>query len=325
MSVRSTLTDGGRNRLVVAPGVAETIVQLAVHLAMSPLNFRRGPVDNPGVDQVSRPMQIALVAIVLLAGMWFTVLKPKPADDSAPAAAATPAATPAASSAPVAPGVKGLATAVDKAKAASATSDATNAKIQSASGGDAAAAAAAPTLAAKPAASATKTAAKKSTAAKSATKAKATKPAAAKPGTKAATIKATASTPAAAATSTPTKAAAATPQTDVDPSNRLLAFLKQGKVLVILFEGKGADDKAARTAVHRTAKTDPKHVVSAYVPIADVGKYEAITSDVQILAAPTILVIGTDGKATPLTGYVDAAVVRQTVDDARRAAAAAKK
>ena len=28
-------------------------------------------------------MQIALVAVVLLAGMWFTVLKPKPATDSA--------------------------------------------------------------------------------------------------------------------------------------------------------------------------------------------------------------------------------------------------
>ena len=38
----------------------------------------------------------------------------------------------------------------------------------------------------------------------------------------------------------------------------------------------------------------------------------------QVLAAPSILVIGTDGKATLLTGYVDAAVVRQTVGDARR-------
>ena len=42
----------------------------------------------------------------------------------------------------------------------------------------------------------------------------------------------------------------------------------------------------------------------------------------QILAAPSILVIGTNGKATLLTGYVDAAVVRQAVGDARRASAA---
>jgi hypothetical protein len=262
-------------------------------------------------------MQIALVAVVLLAGMWFTVLKPKPADDSAPAAAA-PAATPAsapAASAPstdkVAPGVKGLASAVDKAKAASATSDQANAKIQAATGGSASTSAPAATASTKT--SAATPAAAKHTAAKSAAKAKATKPAAAKTGAK---------TPKAG-----TKAATATttaPATGVDPSERLLAYLKHGKTLVILFEGKGADDKAARKAVHQTALKDPKHVVSAYVPINQVGKYEAITSDVQVLTAPTILVISTDGKATPLTGYVDATVVRQAVADARRAAAATK-
>jgi hypothetical protein len=237
-------------------------------------------------------MQIALVAVVLLAGMWFTVLKPKPADDSAAPAAAQP----------VAPGVKGLASAVDKAKGAAATSDATNAKIQSASGGSA-------TPAAVPAsAQVTK---------KPAVTAKAKAPgargaAAAKPGTKAATAKAAAAAKA--------KTAAA-----VDPSARLLAYLAKGKTLVILFEGKGADDKAARRAVHRTAKADPKHVVSAYIPITDVGKYEAITSDVQVLAAPSILIIGTDRKATLLGGYVDVQSVRQAVGDARREAAAAKK
>jgi hypothetical protein len=223
-------------------------------------------------------MQIALVAVVLLAGMWFTVLKPKP--DSG--VAGTPAA---AKPEPVAPGVKGLVTAVDKAKAVSAKSDATNAKIEAASGGDAAATSS-PAPAAKPAA------AKHTAVAKA--KAKAATPAAAKPGTKAATA----------------------PDAVVDPSERLLAALTKGKVLVVLFEGKGADDKAARKAVHQTALHDAKHVVSAYVPIADVGKYVAITSDVQVLTSPTVLVIGADHKATPLTGYVDAAVIRQAVGDA---------
>jgi hypothetical protein len=251
---------------------------------MSRLNFRPAASDNRGVDQVSRPMQIALVAVVLLAGMWFTVLKPKP--DSG--VAGTPAA---AKPEPVAPGVKGLVTAVDKAKAVSAKSDATNAKIEAASGGDAAATSS-PAPAAKPAA------AKHTAVAKA--KAKAATPAAAKPGTKAATA----------------------PDAVVDPSERLLAALTKGKVLVVLFEGKGADDKAARKAVHQTALHDAKHVVSAYVPIADVGKYVAITSDVQVLTSPTVLVIGADHKATPLTGYVDAAVIRQAVGDARRDAAA---
>jgi hypothetical protein len=244
-------------------------------------------------------MQIALVAVVLLAGMWFTVLKPKPdAGASAPIAATpAPAATPKASSEPVAPGVKGLTNAIDKAKGASQTSDAANAKIQAATGGA--------TAAAKPAA----------------TKATATKPAAAhakpaaaarKGGTKAATHQAAAAKPATAAA-------------PVDPSDRLLAYLAKGKTLVILFYGKSADDVSARKAVHRTALADPKHVVSAYVPISQVGHYSAITTDVDITTFPTVLVIGTDRKATPLTGFIDAGTVKQAVGDARRDVAAAAK
>jgi hypothetical protein len=269
-----------------------------VHPPAPLLNFTRAASDNEGVDQVSRPMQIALVAVVLLAGMWFTVLKPKPADDSASVTPVTPAPTAAASSSSspkVAPGVKGLSRAVDKAKAASSASDATNAKIQAATGNGASA----------------------SSSAASSSKAKATK-------SVAATKHKLTATPANAKTTTAAKAKAK-PAAKVDPSDRLLAYLAKGKTLVVLFEGKGADDKAARKAVHETAKADPKHVVSAYVPITKVGDYEKITSDVQVYGSPTILVIGADRKATALTGFVDAPSVQQAVGDARRAAAAAKK
>jgi hypothetical protein len=266
-------------------------------------------------------MQIALVAVVLLAGMWFTVLKPKSADSSssAPVAQATTQ-----SSEPVAPGVKGLTSAIDKAKGAAATSDAANAKIQTATGGNATAASTS-----APAATAAATAKAKRT---TVTKRAAATATARKPGTKAATAKAVAAKPAVTKTATATKTAttaktttAAKPAATVDPSARLLAYLARGKTLVILFYGRGADDKAARKAVHQTAQGDPKHVVSAYVPISKVGDYEAITSDVDVLAAPTILVISTKGKATPLTGYVDAAVVRNAVSAARTAAAASTK
>jgi hypothetical protein len=289
------------------------------------LNFEGGAVDNAGVDQVSRPMQIALVAVVLLAGMWFTVLRPKPAADTATVTPATVTPAPAKTE-PVAPGVKGLTSAIDKAKGAAATSDATNAKIQKATGAAPVAAAPAP-AAAKPAAA--KPAVAKATPAKPATASKgvkSTEPAKAKAKTTAA-VKTGAKVAAPAAAKT-APAAAKAPATavkkpvDVDPSDRLLAFLAKGKTLVILFHGAGADDRGARKAVHRAALADPKHIVSAYIPIGDVGKYEAITTDVQVLSAPSILVIGTNGKATLLTGYVDAAVVRQTVGDARRESAA---
>jgi hypothetical protein len=282
---------------------ADLVRLWAVQAASPRLNLGGVPVDNSGVDQVSRPMQIALVAVVLLAGMWFTVLKPKPdAGVSAPPATAAPVAD--ASSAPVAPGVKGLATAVDKAKGAASASDAANARVEAATGS---------------APAAEKPAATKAVATKRATtkaKATATRPVAAarKPGAKA--------TPAVA----PRKAAAkpAVPAAVVDPSDRLLAYLAKGKTLVILFHGDGTDDAAARKAVHRTALKD-KNVVSAYVPISKVGAYQAITTGVDVLTSPTVMIIGTDHKATSLTGFIEAATVKQAVGDARRAAAAAKK
>jgi hypothetical protein len=247
---------------------------------MSRLNLRGRPADNAGVDQVSRPMQIALVAVVLLAGIWFTVLRPK-ADTGSPAPVA-------AQPAPVAPGVKGLTSAVDKAKGAAATSDAANARIQAATGARSAAAA---TPSATKAAPAT-----------SAAKAKAVAP-----GKKAAA---------------PVKKAAA--KTADDPSHVLLNFLTKGKTVVLLFHGDGADDQAARTAVHQVA-LDDKRVVAAYSDISRVGLYQAITSGVTVQTAPTVLVIGTDRKAVSLTGYVDAGVIEQAVGDARRSAAKSAK
>jgi DNA-binding protein HU-beta len=216
-------------------------------------------------------MQIALVAIVLLAGMWFTVLKPKP--EAAPGATAAQ---------PTAPGATGLGHAVSAAKGAAATSDATNAKIQKATG------------AATPAAtraSATKASATKATAVKTTKSVKAATPA--------------------------KKAVKATPATD--PSGALLRFLAKGKTVVLLFEGSGADDKAAREAVHRVARADT-NVVSAYASISKVAAYRAITTDVQVTTAPTILVIGKNKKAVSLTGFVDYGVVRQAVGDVRVAA-----
>jgi hypothetical protein len=228
-------------------------------------------------------MQIVLVAAVLFAGMWFTVLRPK-SDSGSPAPAAQPQA----------PGVRGLANDVAKAKAASATSDAANANIQKATGGDTTAQAGA--TAAKPAAT------------------KAT-PAATKPTAKAkpaATAKAKAAAPA--------KKPAATVG---DPSDALLSYLTKGKTVVLLFHSDGADDRAARRAVHKVALAD-KHVVAAYAPITRVGAYRAITSDIEVSTAPTILVIGANRKATVLTGFVDPAVIEQAVGDARRAATQAR-
>jgi hypothetical protein len=78
------------------------------------------------VDQISPPFRIALVAILAMCAVWFTVLKPK--DPAADTAAPDPTA----------PGVTGLGNDVKAAKGAAAASDAANAKVRAATGGTAA-------------------------------------------------------------------------------------------------------------------------------------------------------------------------------------------
>jgi hypothetical protein len=76
------------------------------------------------VSQISPPIRIVVVAAIGLIAAWMLFLRPK-AEDVAPA---TPAPA-------TAPGVKGLTNAVDKAKGAAATQEASDAKVQAATGG----------------------------------------------------------------------------------------------------------------------------------------------------------------------------------------------
>lgn len=75
-----------------------------------------------GVAQLSLPYRIALVALLVVGGLWFAVLRPKSAD--------TPTPTPA-----TAPGATGLGNAVDKAKGAVDASNAAADKTTDAVGG----------------------------------------------------------------------------------------------------------------------------------------------------------------------------------------------
>jgi hypothetical protein len=96
------------------------------------------------VSQISPPIRIVIVAAIGLLAAWMLFLRPKTED--------VPPATPAPATAP---GVKGLTNDVAKAKAAAATQEASDAKVQQATGGTTATPAtgtkAAPATAAKPA------------------------------------------------------------------------------------------------------------------------------------------------------------------------------
>jgi hypothetical protein len=227
------------------------------------------------VDQVSRPVLIALVAAVALVGVRFTIMRPK--DDSG--SGSTPAAA-------TAPGQTGLQTAIDKANHAVGTNNAAVKRHEQA------AQAAASGEAATPA------------------KAKATATPKAKPP--AAPVK-------------PKPAAALPKLEDGDRSGPILRDLDEGKVVVALFfNPHGSDDNAALRAV-RSANRRHGRVVLHSIPIEDVGDYNALTTGVQVLEAPTVLVIGPDHKARTIVGYTEVKEIDQAVSDAVRFAKKSRK
>jgi hypothetical protein len=215
------------------------------------------------VDQVSKPVLIALAAIVVFAAAKFTVLRPKTDSGSTPAVA-------------TAPGQAGLQSAVDKANNAVGVSK------QSATRSEQAAATA--SVDAAPAAAKAK--------AKATATAKPAKPAAIAPAKPEPKLE------------------------DGDRSGPILSALDNGKVVVALFYNPhGSDDNAALRAV-RSANRRHGRVVLHSIPIEDVGDYNALTSGVQVLQAPTILVIGPDHKARTVVGYTEVKEIDQAVYDA---------
>jgi hypothetical protein len=100
-----------------------------------------------------------------------------------------------------------------------------------------------------------------------------------------------------------------------DPSGPLLASVDAGKVVVLLFWNKNAsDDRATRRGL-RSIDLHRGKVVASAVPLADVGRYEAITRGARVLESPTLLVIGAGGKARAITGYTQAKEIDQAVSD----------
>jgi hypothetical protein len=229
------------------------------------------------VSQISLPFRIAIVAMLAVCAVWFTVLRPKPPAAEAPL--------------PAAPGTTGLANDVAAAKGASATSDAANARVQDATGGTAAKSASKPaTTAAAKAAPKLATTSAKPTAAATAKAAPAAKPAAG-------------------------AAPAAKAKADTDPSAALLHALDHDRAVVLLFWNRhGSDDRAVREAAQGVDRHHGRVLVKV-VPVASVGRYAAITKGVQILEAPTVLVIAPGGKAHAIAGLTSKPELNQAVSD----------
>jgi hypothetical protein len=87
----------------------------------------------------------------------------------------------------------------------------------------------------------------------------------------------------------------------------LAQALTEGKAVVLLFYGNGADDAVARRVVRAAAG---RRVVTRSAPITQLGRFADITRDLDITGAPTILVVGPDRTATEIVGLPDLQQVR---------------
>jgi hypothetical protein len=262
------------------------------------------PVD---VDQISLPYRIALVALLGVCALWFTVLKPgDPASEPLPAA----------------PGVTGLANDVDAAKGAVAASEASAAaKSAATAGGSTGAATKSSTSSAHAAAVGAK--ATPGTSASAATKSSTSGAHAAAVGAKA-TPGTSASAAKPAKSAKPAKPAKSAKAATGDRSAPLLRALDRDRAVVLLFfNTRGIADKAVRRAVADVNRRDGRVLVKA-VPVGDVGRYQAITRGAQVLQAPTALVIAPGKTAKPIVGYTTTAELDQAVADALAAKRAKK-
>jgi hypothetical protein len=261
--------------------------------------------------QLSRPFQIALVALGLLVAVWFLALHGHSTSTSGSAsapAAATPAPSAKAQAEKAAapspeyhgsvPGLSGLSRAIDKAHGAVAASQRNARQLEQkaaqASSGTASAAGSA--TGGTRAASATH-----------------------KSGTSAVDRDATAVHKGAttvhkgsSAKGTPHLAGVQAPQSAVE------AELKRGKIVLLLFwNPKGAEDAAVRNEVRALAAHGKKIAVHEALA-SQVATFGSITRGVQVEQTPTVLIINKRDHATALTGLTDAFALEQAIAEARR-------
>ncbi len=287
--------------------------------------------------QLSRPYQIAIVALLVAAIAWFAVglhhgspsesttttttstTSQPSATSTAPAAGATTstgsssstlageeakkAAAPSSIYHGSAPGVQGLSRAVAKAHEAVATSQ-SNAKHLEEKSAQASGEA--------------------SSSGSSASAAKSTPAASA--GSSTTSTATTTSRPSSAGTRTPAKpkpassASSSAAESGIPSGQREVELaLAQGKIPVVLFwNPAGADDVAVHGQVLQLGRSHLPIAVYEGNPEA-VASFGAITREIPVYGTPTILVIAKNGQTTELTGLQEDFSIEQAIEQARRA------
>jgi hypothetical protein len=256
------------------------------------------------MTQISRPFQIALVAMGLLGVVWFFTLRghsastsgsgssgsssqaPTPGRPTAPSAPTpgSPAAGANGSAAPTpvyhgaAPGVEGLTRAIAKAHEAVAASQQSAKQLEERS---------APQASSSPSTHVAQT--RPATAGKAASK----------------------------VTST---AKGGSTQGSPRLQQAVEAELKQGKVVAILFwKPKSSVDESVQRELQVVAHTLGGKLAVHDARANQAGSFGTITRTVQIYETPTILLVNKNGHTTTLTGLTDAFSLEQAIAEARQA------
>jgi hypothetical protein len=295
-----------------------------------------------GMAQLSRPFQIALVGVCLLAGVSFFVLYGR--SSSTGGSGSTPAATASTPAAvkPATATASGSASVVAKAKAAAKSGHIYHGPVPGLEGltrdiarahGAVKAIGASPSSSASPSATHAGASAPATTSSSASTK----------QSTSSVTKHQSASTSVPAATTVKQQPIKAQTGAGRTPARQVLVerALNEGKIAVILFwNPKGADDaivdyelrllEAVHHLIRPLAHTPQlrrqlaasgleleKRFAAFTSPASQVATYGSITRGVQVYQTPTLLIVNKRGQTTVLTGLQDALSIEQAIDEAR--------
>jgi hypothetical protein len=272
----------------------------------SAFNSRGECADMRVVTQVSRPFQIALLAVALLGLVWAVALHghapgSKESTGTAPAPATAPSAQAEAKAAakptPIyhgaAPGVEGLTRAIAKAHGAVATSQQNAQELQQHSREASQEAASSPSTSAAAHPSATQSAAivRAREAALQARHAKARHAAAA-------------------------KRAAARPAAQVAVEHEVA----HGKTVLLLFwDSKSSVSREVRVETQAMVGSSKGRIALHVAAPNQVGEFGSLTEVVHVYQTPTILIVNRRGVVSTLTGLTDTFALKQLVHEAQRA------
>jgi len=284
--------------------------------------------------QLSRPFQIVLVAVCVLAAAWVFALQGHLGGSGSSTNSSTTAPSTVASRPATHPASRPQTHTQSSTRSAHAGAPSTRAHRS--------------TRVASPGHTKASTGARTSAPARTAAPAQAAAPA--QTSTRAGASGSTAHSPASSAPSTASRGAAQQPIKAGAGAGRIPArqalverALGEGKIAVILFwNPKASDDVAVneqlrvleavhhlirpianapqvRKALERSGLELQKKFAAFRATVGDLSSFGTITQHVQVAATPTLLIVNKNGQTTELTGLQDAFSIEQAIDESRQA------